>query len=80
MQLSRADKERINDSRLKIQAAASTLSDVSPSKIPDLDEIQECLENAEKNLAHGFHRTACVRPSNATNRPAIRCSPLPSLS
>ena len=57
MHLSRADKERINDSRLKIQAAASTLSDVSPSKIPELDEIQECLEHAEKNLGSAL-RTA----------------------
>ena len=50
MGLSRVDKERINDSRLKIQAAADTLSEVHPSKIPDLEEIQECLESANRNL------------------------------
>jgi len=50
MALSRVDKERINDSRLKIQAAASTLSEVNPSKIPEFEEIQECLESANKNL------------------------------
>jgi hypothetical protein len=51
MALSRVDKERINDSRLRIEAAADTLGDVSPSKIPDFEGIQECLENASKNLA-----------------------------
>lgn len=50
MGLSRVDRERINDSRLKIQAAVSALSDVNPSKIPDFDEIHECLESAHKNL------------------------------
>jgi len=50
MSLSRADKERINDSRLKIQAAADTLGDVNPSHIPEFEDIQECLENASKNL------------------------------
>jgi hypothetical protein len=50
MALNRVDKERINDSRLKIQAAAETLNDVNPSKIPDFEGIQECLENAGKNL------------------------------
>ena len=60
MSLTRVDKERINDSRLKIQAAASTLEDVHPSKIPDLKEIQDCLESANKNLGTAL-RTADSR-------------------
>ena len=57
MALSRADKERINDSRLKIQSAANTLNHVNSSKIPDFDEIQECLESANKNLGTALRQS-----------------------
>ena len=50
MALTRVEKERINDSRLKIQSAAQTLSEVDAEKIPDYDEIQSCLESAGKSL------------------------------
>ncbi len=50
MALTRVEREQINDSRLKIQSAVNTLSQVDPEKIPDYDEIQSCLENADKTL------------------------------
>lgn len=55
MSLSRVDKERILDSRLKIQSVADTLGDIDPGKVPHLSEIQECLEDAEKNLSAALH-------------------------
>jgi|RhiMethySRZTD1v2_1073278.scaffolds.fasta_scaffold686832_2 hypothetical protein len=50
MALSRVERERVNDSRLKLQSVTNSLSQVDPSKVPEIDEIQECLENAEKSL------------------------------
>jgi hypothetical protein len=48
--LTREDRERINDSRLKIQSITNTLVRVTQNKIPQYVEIQDCLENAEQSL------------------------------
>ena len=50
MSLTRAERERILDNRMKIQSVARSLSHIHPSKIEDFEAIQECLEDAEKNL------------------------------
>jgi hypothetical protein len=51
MSLTRVERERITDGQLNIQAATQSLSDLSPESVPDLEEIQECLDSAEKSLA-----------------------------
>jgi len=33
-----------------IQSARASLADIDEAKLPDVDEIQECLESADKNL------------------------------
>jgi hypothetical protein len=48
--LSRVEKERVIDSRLKIQSVSRALREVNPSGIPGFDGIEECLEDADKNL------------------------------
>jgi hypothetical protein len=50
MALTRAEKERITDSRLKLQSVANSLDHVDPGKVRDFQEIQDCLEDAEKSL------------------------------
>jgi len=50
MTLTRVEKERITDSMLKIQSAANSLNHVDRKKIPDVEGIQECLEEADKTL------------------------------
>ncbi|MDR3703422.1 MAG: hypothetical protein P4L56_27485 [Candidatus Sulfopaludibacter sp.] len=50
MALTRAEKERIADSRLKIQSVADSLKKVDPKKLQDFEEIQTCLEDADKSL------------------------------
>jgi hypothetical protein len=50
MQLTRTEKERIADSRHKIQSVTESLSKVDPEKVEDFEGIQDCLEGAEKNL------------------------------
>jgi hypothetical protein len=51
MRLTRVERERISDSRLKIQSVADTLNYLDKAKVPELDEIQECLDDAEKSLS-----------------------------
>ena len=50
MSLSRVERERVSDSRLKIQSAVETLKDVDPEKISNYEEIQSCLAMADKHL------------------------------
>jgi hypothetical protein len=50
MALTRTEKERIVDSRLKIQSVAQSLDQVDPGKVPNFEEIQDCLEGAEESL------------------------------
>ena len=50
MALTRVERERVNDSRLKIRSVAESLRAVDPDEIPEFEEIEACLEDAEKNL------------------------------
>jgi len=50
MSLTRVERERVADSRRRIQSASEVLNHVDPAKVPHLEEIQECLEDAEKSL------------------------------
>ena len=50
MTLTRAEKERVTDVRHKLQSAADSLKRIDPRKIPDHDDIEDCLEDADKSL------------------------------
>ncbi len=50
MALTNLERERINDSVLHIQSAMGNLGHVPPDKIPEIEEVQECLESADKTL------------------------------
>ena len=50
MSLTRAEKERLRDSRLKLRSVAESLQHVDPKKVPQFEEIEECLEDAERSL------------------------------
>ena len=50
MGLTEEERARLNDSKNKIQSVATSLAHVDPSKVQDLDEIEECLENADESL------------------------------
>jgi len=54
MALTLAEKERINDNRLKIQSVAESLNHLGPNKVPDFEEIQQCLGAAEKSLSRAL--------------------------
>lgn len=48
--LTRVEKERIRDSQLKLQSVTRSLKHVDPKKIAGFAEIEECLEDADKEL------------------------------
>lgn len=50
MNLTRVERERITDSRHKIQSVADSLNHVDPAKIPGFETVQECLDGVEKSL------------------------------
>jgi hypothetical protein len=50
MGLTRAERERIVDNRMKIRSVANSLQHINPEKIEDYQAIQECLEDADRNL------------------------------
>ena len=50
MPLSRVDRERITDSVLKIQSVRAQLDHLDDSKLSEIEEIKECLENADDNM------------------------------
>jgi len=59
MALSKVERERVNDSMLKIQSVAKSLRKVNPKDIPDYEDIESCLEDADRNLRYAL-RTAEV--------------------
>jgi hypothetical protein len=50
MPLSRVDRERITDSVLKIQSVRAQLDHLDEGKLSEIDEIKDCLENADDNM------------------------------
>ena len=50
MGLTRVEKERIKDSRLKLQSVANSLKHINPKGVNGIEEIQDCLRDAEKSL------------------------------
>ena len=62
MRLTRLEKERIADSRLKIQSVANSLKHVDPEKVESFEEIQDCLEAAEDTLSGALRSDSEPRP------------------
>jgi hypothetical protein len=50
MALTPVDRERIQDSKRKIQSITHSLQHVDPEKIAHLEAIQDCLEDADRTL------------------------------
>lgn len=68
MTLSRVEKERISDSRLKIQSVANSLKHVDPRKVEHFAEIQDCLEDAEETLGGALRGAESTPPDHIKDR------------
>ena len=63
MRLTRVEREKITDSVLNIQSARASLADMDESKVPELTEMQECLEDADKNLRRALRGSPAKKNS-----------------
>jgi len=50
MPLNKLEREVLTDSMLKIQSIQASLEHIDEAKVPDHEEIEECLENADKSF------------------------------
>jgi hypothetical protein len=58
MGLTRVEREKITDTVLKIQSARTSLEDFEDDKIPDLEGMQTCLKDADRNLRMALRLTS----------------------
>jgi hypothetical protein len=63
MALTQVERERIADSRQKVQSVTNSLKHVDPHKVPHYSEIEECLEDAEDSLREALRSS----PSNPSS-------------
>ncbi len=50
MGMTRAQRERVNDIRWKLQSAAKSLQHLENGEIPRFEEIESCLDDADRSL------------------------------
>lgn len=65
MTLTKSERAKITDSVHSIQSARASLSDIDEDKVPEVDEIQDCLEGADKKLRGALRE----RPEGKTPSP-----------
>jgi hypothetical protein len=56
MSLTRTEKERILDSRLKIQSVVDSLKHVDPKKLDNYNELQDCLDVADETFREALRK------------------------
>jgi len=57
MSLTKCDRAKITDSVHSIQSARASLADIEQDKVPEVDEIQDCLESSDKKLRQALRQT-----------------------
>ena len=57
MALTRLERERLTDSQLKIESVTASLKKVNPKNIPGYSEIEECLQDTDKNLKEALRES-----------------------
>jgi hypothetical protein len=50
MNLTKSERAKITDSVHSIQSARASLANIEEDKVPEVDEIQACLESSDKKL------------------------------
>jgi hypothetical protein len=58
MNLTRSEREKITDSMLKIQSASGVLDEFDETRIPHVENVQNCLKDADKTLQQALRLSA----------------------
>lgn len=61
MDLTKADRAKITDSVHSIQLAQASLVDIDETKVPEVNEIQECLDGADRNLRRALRQPSAKK-------------------
>lgn len=66
MKLTNVDRERMQDSMLKIQSIRASLDGIDDEKIPNAEAVHECLDAADQSLkqALGYSLESPRRPGS----------------
>jgi hypothetical protein len=70
MELTNSERAKITDGMHSIQSARASLAEIDESKVPKLEEIQNCLEHADRNL-RGVLRSS-KSASHSEKKPSLR--------
>ena len=62
MDLSKTERAKITDTVHSIQLAQASLADIDESKVPEVGEIQDCLDGADRNLRRALRHPAEKKP------------------
>jgi hypothetical protein len=65
MSLTPVERERIQDSKRKIQSITHSLHHVDPRKIADFESIEDCLEVADRNLEGALRIDGAAKPEKS---------------
>jgi hypothetical protein len=65
MELNKTDRAKITDSVHSIQLAQASLVDIDESKVPEVNEIQECLNGADRNLRRALRQAPAKKKPTA---------------
>jgi hypothetical protein len=63
MNLTKLEREAINDSVLKIESIQTSLGQVDEAKVPDMGEIHSCLKTADKSLRMVLGKSHSGKPT-----------------
>ena len=68
MALTPVDRERIQDSKRKLQSASNTLQSLDPKKVEHLEDIQDCLDDADHSLDAALKSNGGEDPAHQRSR------------
>ena len=71
MKLTETERERLTDGVLKIQSVRASLDHVEKSKIPQREEIDECLQKIDHSFREslGYARPTLTIPTRKKDKP-----------
>ena len=61
MNLNRTERAKITDSVHSIQLAQASLTDIDETKVPEVNEIQECLDDADRSLRRALRQPSTTK-------------------
>jgi hypothetical protein len=56
MALTNTEREKINDSILKLQSAQASLEGVDTEEVPGMEELEDCLDAGSKDLKKALRK------------------------